>query len=66
MTGFPICRPRRLRQNETLRAMVRETELNMRDLIYPFFVIHGQGVKSPVPAMPGVYQLSVDKLVQEA
>lgn len=65
MTSFPICRPRRLRQNETLRAMVRETEVNVRDLIYPLFAIHGRGVKNPVPSLPGVYQLSVDNLVSE-
>lgn len=66
MTGFPICRPRRLRQNATLRAMVRETEINPRNLIYPLFAIHGRGVKNPVPSLPGVYQLSIDNLVQEA
>ncbi|QGP93613.1 Delta-aminolevulinic acid dehydratase [Neomoorella glycerini] len=66
MSGFPVRRPRRLRQNETLRAMIRETEINVRDLIYPFFVIHGQGIKNPVPSMPGVYQLSIDNLVKEA
>ncbi|MEW8957592.1 Delta-aminolevulinic acid dehydratase [Moorella humiferrea] len=66
MTGFPVRRPRRLRQNEILRAMVRETEINVRDLIYPFFVIHGKGIKNPVPSMPGVYQLSIDNLVKEA
>ncbi|PRR71182.1 Delta-aminolevulinic acid dehydratase [Moorella humiferrea] len=66
MTGFPVRRPRRLRQNEILRAMVRETEINIRDLIYPFFVIHGKGIKNPVPSMPGVYQLSIDNLVKEA
>jgi porphobilinogen synthase len=66
MSGFPVRRPRRLRQNETLRAMVRDTEININDLIYPFFVIHGQGIKNPVPSMPGVYQLSIDNLVKEA
>ncbi|CEP67625.1 Porphobilinogen synthase [Moorella glycerini] len=66
MSGFPVRRPRRLRQNETLRAMIRETEINVHDLIYPFFVIHGQGIKNPVPSMPGVYQLSIDNLVKEA
>ncbi|WP_258360552.1 porphobilinogen synthase [Moorella sulfitireducens (nom. illeg.)] len=66
MSGFPVRRPRRLRQNENLRAMIRETEINVRDLIYPFFVIHGQGIKNPVPSMPGVYQLSIDNLVKEA
>lgn len=58
-------RPRRLRQNEALRAMIRETELNARDLIYPLFVRHGTG-RSPISSMPGVYQLSVEEAVREA
>lgn len=60
-----IARPRRLRQSETLRAMVRETELNVRDLIYPLFVRHGQG-RSPIASMPGISQLSVLEAVKEA
>ncbi len=59
-----IRRPRRLRQNEALRAMVRETELNVRDLIYPLFVRHGVG-RTPIRSMPGVSQLSVDEAVRE-
>lgn len=58
-------RPRRLRQCETLRAMVRETELNARDMIYPLFVRHGQG-RTPIASMPGIAQLSVDEAVREA
>ena len=58
-------RPRRLRTTPTLRAMVRETELNPLDLIYPLFVRHGQG-RSEIRSMPGVYQLSVDEAVREA
>jgi porphobilinogen synthase len=58
-------RPRRLRQTETLRSMVRETELNARDFIYPLFVRHGQG-RTPIASMPGIAQLSVDEAVQEA
>ncbi|MDK2821237.1 MAG: porphobilinogen synthase [Clostridia bacterium] len=65
MSGFPIYRPRRLRQNEVIRSMVRETELNFKDLIYPLFVIHGKDVKTPVPSLPGVFQLSIDKLEKE-
>jgi porphobilinogen synthase len=58
-------RPRRLRQTEALRSMVRETELNARDLIYPLFIRHGQG-RTPIASMPGVAQLSVDEAVREA
>jgi porphobilinogen synthase len=50
---------------ETLRSMVRETELSKRDFIYPLFVVPGTGVKKEVSSMPGVYQMSVDQIVQE-
>ena len=60
-----VNRPRRLRATPTLRAMVRETELNARDFIYPLFVRHGTG-RSEIRSMPGVYQLSVDESVREA
>ncbi len=58
-------RPRRLRTTPALRAMVRETELNARDFIYPLFVRHGTG-RSETRSMPGVYQLSVEEAVREA
>jgi len=58
-------RPRRLRTTPALRAMVRETELNARDLIYPLFVRHGTG-RNEIHSMPGIYQLSVDEAVREA
>jgi porphobilinogen synthase len=58
-------RPRRLRQTEALRSMLRETELNPRDFIYPLFVRHGQG-RTPIASMPGVAQLSVEEAVREA
>ena len=61
----PVKRPRRLRATPALRAMVRETELNARDFIYPLFVRHGEG-RSPIRSMPGVYQLSVEEAVREA
>lgn len=63
---FPVNRPRRLRQHPQLRRMVRETVINSSDLIYPLFAVPGAGVAQEVKSMPGVYQLSVDKLVEEA
>src|SRR3990172_4338047 len=60
-----ITRPRRLRPTPAIRAMVRETELNARDFIYPLFVRHGSG-RSEIRSMPGVYQLSVEETVREA
>lgn len=59
-----IARPRRLRQTEALRSMVRETELNARDFIYPLFVRHGEG-RTPITSMPGIAQLSIDEAVRE-
>ena len=63
--NLPI-RPRRLRSGPALRRMVRETHLSPADFIYPLFVIHGEGIRNPVPSMPGVSQLSVDQAVVEA
>ncbi len=60
-----ITRPRRLRATPAIRAMVRETELNARDFIYPLFVRHGSG-RSEIRSMPGVSQLSVAESVREA
>ena len=62
---FPITRLRRLRASHTLRALVRETEINARDLIYPLFVCRGEGVRQEIPAMPGQYRWSVDRLPEE-
>jgi porphobilinogen synthase len=62
---FPSYRPRRLRTNETIRAMVRETSLSASDLIYPLFVKPGSGVKDEIKSMPGQYQLSLDMLPAE-
>jgi porphobilinogen synthase len=58
-------RPRRLRQSEAIRSMVRETELNARDFIYPLFVRHGDG-RTPIVSMPGIDQLSTLEAVREA
>lgn len=59
-------RPRRLRLTSTLRKMVRETELNPSDFIYPLFVRPGKGIQHEIPSMPNVYQWSVDRLPSEA
>jgi porphobilinogen synthase len=62
---FPTDRPRRLRRHPLLRDLVRETTLTVQDLILPLFVRPGRGVKKEIPSMPGNYQLSVDRLVDE-
>ncbi len=66
MSYFPDYRPRRLRRNETIRRMVRETTLAPSQLIYPLFAVHGKGVRNEISSMPGVFQLSVDGIVAEA
>lgn len=63
--GFPTVRMRRLRRNENLRRMVRETSLSPDNLIYPLFVKFGKGVKEEINSMPGNYHLSVDILSKE-
>jgi len=63
---FPTQRPRRLRNHPQLRRMVRENVLTTSDLIYPLFAVPGSGVALEVKSMPGVYQLSIDKIVEEA
>ena len=63
--SFPIHRPRRLRRNENLRRMTRETHLRVDDLIMPLFIVPGTRVKNPIGAMPGIAQLSVDRAVEE-
>jgi len=63
--GFPAQRPRRLRRNEALRGLVRETRLTTAGFIYPLFVCPGSRVKKEVGSMPGVYQQSADQIVEE-
>jgi porphobilinogen synthase len=62
---YPEHRPRRLRRNEGIRRMVRETILSVDDLIYPLFVAAGRKIRKEIPSMPGVFQLSVENLVKE-
>lgn len=58
-------RMRRLRVNETMRSLVRETGIQKSDLVYPIFVIEGSGIQNPVDSMPGIYQYSIDRLDAE-
>ena len=60
-----IIRPRRLRKNETLRNMVAETAVNPDSLVYPMFVVEGEGIKEPIPSMPGQFRFSIDELLRE-
>jgi|SRR5579872_6548731 len=63
--AFPTQRPRRLRQNESIRRLVRETRLSVDDFIYPLFVVPGSGVKKEILALPNNYHLSIDCMVEE-
>jgi porphobilinogen synthase len=63
---FPIQRPRRLRRNDVIRRMVRETSLSPDDLIYPLFVTYGEGIKREVSSMPGCFQESIDEVIKSA
>jgi porphobilinogen synthase len=63
---FPATRMRRMRRTETLRGLVRETELSPADLIQPLFVVAGEGVREEVPSMPGIERFSISNLVEEA
>ena len=63
---FPSYRPRRLRRNENIRRMVRETHLRVDDLIYPMFSAFGENIKKEIGSMPGIYQQSIENIVIEA
>jgi len=63
---FPEYRPRRMRRNETFRAMIRETSLSPNQMIYPLFVIPGKGKREKISSMPGVDRITVDQLGKEA
>jgi len=65
MATYPTKRLRRLRYNPLVRDMVRETELSKNDLIYPLFVVPGDKIKKEIKSMPGVFQMSIDVLVEE-
>ncbi len=63
---FPSYRPRRLRRNENIRRMVRETHLRVDDLIYPMFSAFGENIKKEIGSMPGICQQSIENIVAEA
>ena len=63
--SFPTHRPRRLRRSEALRSLVRETQISTAGLVYPMFVCPGVKVRQEVSSMPGIYQQSVDQIVEE-
>ncbi len=63
--SFPVERPRRLRRSEAVRSFVRETRLSFQGLVYPMFVCPGSKVRVEVSSMPGIYQQSVDQLLEE-
>ena len=64
--SYPVHRPRRLRRSEALRGLVRETRLTTAGLIYPLFVCPGTQVRREITSMPGVFQQSADKIVEES
>jgi porphobilinogen synthase len=65
MTGFPLFRSRRLRRTEPLRNLVRETHISVRDLVYPLFIVEGNGQKQEIATMPGIFRYSIDMLPRE-
>ena len=68
VSSFPSLRLRRLRQNSVLRDLIRETELNLKDLVFPIFIKNEMGDKQPVASMPGLFQIPIcllDKEIEE-
>ena len=66
MSSFPVTRLRRLRRTASLRSLLAENRLDIRDFVYPLFVCEGEGVERPLQGLPGIAQRSVDTLVAEA
>ena len=65
VSNYLVKRPRRLRYTAAIRDLVRETELNPADFIYPLFVTHGRNIATPIRSMPGIYQWSLDRVLDE-
>ncbi len=65
MVAFPQLRSRRLRRTEALRALFRENQVDIGDLVYPLFVVEGSGIKQEIPSMPNIFHFSVDQLPRE-
>jgi porphobilinogen synthase len=66
MSQFPATRLRRARQSPKIRALTRQNDLSVDDFIWPVFVRSGEGIKEPIPSMPGVFRRSVDEVVKAA
>src|SRR5664279_2131128 len=66
LPGFPVSRPRRLRQSPALRRLVCETRLSVKQLVLPLFARAGKKLRRVIDAMPGVFQLSPDEVLREA
>lgn len=62
---YPNQRPRRLRQNHAIRAMVRETHIHAEDFLVPLFIVEGENVQQEIPSMPDYYRFSLDKCLEE-
>jgi porphobilinogen synthase len=62
---FPLPRGRRLRVNESIRSLVRETTLSPADFMFPMFIAEGENVQVEIPSMPGIYRRSIDLTVKE-
>ena len=65
MTSFPDLRLRRLRGSGAIRNLARETRLSPTEFVYPMFITHGHGVRDPIGAMPGCFQMSLDIMTEE-
>ncbi len=65
MASFPDSRMRRLREQESVRRMARETRLSPSEFVYPMFVAHGNDLREPIEPMPGCFHLSLDRLTEE-
>jgi porphobilinogen synthase len=63
--AYPIHRPRRLRKNENIRRLVRETHLSVDDFVYPLFIEDGENIEIEIPSMPGIYRYSLDRIEKE-
>jgi len=64
--SYPTERPRRLRRTEAIRSLVRETRVATTGLLYPMFVVTGTNTRQEISSMPGIYQQSVDRFLEEA
>jgi len=65
MPLFPDLRMRRLRKSHAIRSLVRESQLDVGDLIFPLFIVEGKGIKQEISAMPGIFHFSIDRLAAE-